>query len=128
MLERKRNENLIRNRLVALLVACYFLFAYFIFLPVKPVYASDSVKPYYETSNIYEDIDKLGITYDVSTTDVSLLAFLEYGYDKETEHKLYSLYLYVFIPERITIKENEEEKVIVINKKHSKNKIGMFFR
>ncbi len=95
MLERKRNENLIRNRLVALLVACYFLFAYFIFLPVKPVYASETLQHHYETSGVIEDLKELKISENARYDTVKMLYFLEYGYGYDG---LYSIYIYTYIP------------------------------
>lgn len=95
MLERKRNNNLIRNRLVALLVACYFLFAYLIFLPTKTVYASETLQHHYETSSVVEDLESLEINTTDSYDTVKLLYFLEYGYGYDG---LYSIYLYTYIP------------------------------
>ncbi len=104
MLKRIPNDKLKKYRLVALLVAVYFLFSYFALLSVKPVYASEELQHHYETSGVVEDLESFfyneenkttTFSTDVEYDTVKLLYFLEYGYGYDD---LYSIYIYTYIP------------------------------
>ena len=110
MLERKRNDNVIRNRLVALLVACYFLFAYFVFLPVKPVYASETIT----YTDVLEDLQKDKNFNIEDYPYIELSSVLSLNNDENENNNINLLQV-------IQISETEDNKLLIYTYQPCKN-------
>ena len=93
----------IKNKIFKILFIAYSILVVFFNSTITYAHADTGVKPYYETSSIEEDLNEFNIDKNITYDSIKVISFIEYGFNKETDNALYSLFLYVYCPSKFSI-------------------------